>query len=182
MANENNENFSKVLENIFEIIDLGVKCLAIIAIWRAFGSMTFTVSGESMMNTLHDKDRMIVTSFMYEPKYGDIVVIPHTHAIPVPIIKRVIATAGQTLKIDFKKNKVYVDGNLLDEPYISSKTVFGDTLIPEKIPEGFVFVMGDNRAHSTDSRFEEVGLVSVDDILGKAQFTIWPPNRFGSPY
>lgn len=182
MENENNRNCSGALESLFEILDVFVGCLMIISILGIYLLKVVTVSGESMMNTLHDKDRMIVTSCMYEPKNGDIVVIPRTHDIPVPIIKRVIATSGQTLKIDFKKNKVYVDGKLLDEPYISTQTKGHNTSIPEKIPEGFVFVMGDNRENSTDSRYKEVGLISVDNILGKAQFTVWPPNRVGSPY
>lgn len=172
----------RITQYIFDILEVLVECLVIVVILSCFVFRTFKVDGESMMNTLHHEDKVVLTNFQYKPKNGDIVVIPNTHKIPVPIIKRVIAVGGQTLKIDFKNNKVYVDGNLLDESYISSKTIRGNASIPKKIPEGYVFVMGDNRSHSTDSRFREVGLIKEDHILGKMQFTWWPFDRIGSPY
>ena len=184
MENERQDNrkYSRVIQNVFDVLETLVECLVIVVILSCFIFRQFTVDGESMMDTLHHKDRILLTNFKYKPKNGDIVVIRNTHKIPAPIIKRVIAVGGQKLKIDFRNNKVYVDGNLLDEPYISTKTVRGDASIPQKIPEGYVFVMGDNRSNSTDSRFREVGLIKEDQILGKMQFTWWPFNRIGSPY
>lgn len=140
------------------------------------------VDGDSMKNTLIDNEKLIVTSCMYTPADGDIVVISHGQHLDEPIVKRVIATQGQTLKIDFDKQEVYVDGKLIDEPYISSEIVQGDAKIPEIIPEGKVFVMGDNRAISNDSRYNQVGLIDVDDIIGKAQFRILPVNKIGYLY
>lgn len=136
-----------------------------------------------MMDTLHDKDRLIVTNFLYKPDNGDIVVISHGQNLNKPIIKRVIATEGQSLKIDFQKGIVSVNGAVIDEPYIKALTTKqGDAEIPEVIPEGMVFVMGDNRNHSTDSRFSTVGLIPVTNIIGKAQFRISPFSSFGKIY
>ena len=115
---------------------------------------------------------------MYSPLYdGDIVIISHGQYLDEPIVKRVIATEGQTLKIDFDKEKVYVDGKELNEPYVSSELIPGDAKIPEVIPEGKIFVMGDNRYVSKDSRYVEVGLINVKDVIGKAQFTLFPFNH-----
>lgn len=132
------------------------------------------VDGTSMYDTLYDKDKLFVTSFLYTPTNGDIVIISHGQYLDEPIVKRVIATEGQTLKIDFDKEKVYVDGKEIKEPYVSSELVRGDAEIPEVIPEGKLFVMGDNRGVSKDSRYVEVGLINEKDVIGKAQFTIFP--------
>ena len=140
------------------------------------------VDGDSMKNTLLHDEKLIVTSFMYTPADGDIVVISHGQHLDEPIVKRVIATEGQTLKIDFVRQQVYVDGKLIDEPYVSSEIVQGDSVIPEIIPEGKIFVMGDNRAISNDSRYNQVGLIDVDDIIGKAQFRVLPINKIGYLY
>ena len=140
------------------------------------------VDGDSMKNTLLNDEKLIVTSFMYTPADGDIVVISHGQHLDEPIVKRVIATEGQTLKIDFDRQQVYVDGKLIDEPYVSSEIVQGDSVIPEIIPEGKIFVMGDNRAISNDSRYNQVGLIDVDDIIGKAQFRVLPINKIGYLY
>ena len=140
------------------------------------------VDGDSMKNTLINDEKLIVTSFMYTPTDGDIVVISHGQHLDEPIIKRVIATEGETLKIDFDKQKVYVNDKLIDEPYVSSEIVRGDSVIPEIIPEGKVFVMGDNRAISNDIRYNQVGLIDVKDVIGKAQFRILPVDKIGYLY
>ena len=140
------------------------------------------VDGDSMKNTLINDEKLIVTSFMYTPTDGDIVVISHGQHLDEPIIKRVIATEGETLKIDFDKQKVYVNDKLIDEPYVSSEIVRGDSVIPEIIPEGKIFVMGDNRAIYNDSRYNQVGLIDVKDVIGKAQFRILPVDKIGYLY
>lgn len=138
------------------------------------------VDGRSMQHTLESGDKIIVTKMGYQPKDGDfIVVVKSEDGYSKPIVKRVIATEGQTLKIDFENQQVIVDGKVLDEPYISSETIEGTAEIPEVIPEGYVFVMGDNRYISMDSRYKDIGLVNVDDIVGKAVFVLFPFDRFG---
>lgn len=146
------------------------------------------VEGISMMPTLHGGgdgtmgDRIILTHLFYTPQQGDIVVVtkPDTNTDNVPIIKRVIATEGQTVDINYDEGKVYVDGQELDEPYINEPTYHqGDVDFPVTVPEGCVFVMGDNRNHSLDSRFSSVGMVDNRYILGKAIFRILPFDRMG---
>lgn len=144
----------------------------------AFFVRIVNVDGGSMNNTLLDNDKLLVTSFLYKPTDGDIIIISRGQYLDEPIVKRVIATEGQTLKIDFDKEEVYVDGKLLDEPYISSQMVPGTAEIPEVIPEGKVFVMGDNRAKSLDSRYIDVGLIDESDVIGKVQYRIYPFEHF----
>ncbi len=132
------------------------------------------VDGTSMESTLINTDKVIVTNLFYTPENGDIIVISHGEQYDKPLVKRVIATEGQTLEIDFDTNEVFVDGQLIDEPYIQGETIKGDMEVPKVIPEGKVYVLGDNRPVSLDSRYHEVGLIDVDDIIGKAQLVIIP--------
>ena len=99
-----------------------------------------------------------------------------------PIVKRVIATEGQTVDIDFSTGEVRVDGEVQDEPYINEPTLtnFDDGLTyPVTVPEGCVFLMGDNRNHSSDSRYAPIGCVETDNILGKVILRIFPFSRIG---
>lgn len=154
--------------------------LAAVLIILTFFLRLVDVSGTSMMNTLQSGDKVVVTNFLYKPDNGDIVVISHGADYSQPIIKRVIATEGQTLSIDFEKGTVTVDGKTLKEDYIIGYTVKNDAEIPEVIPEGKVFVMGDNRTVSLDSRAKKIGLIDEDDIIGKAQFVVYPFNSIKS--
>lgn len=144
------------------------------------------VDGVSMNSTLENNDYVILTDIFYTPKTGDIVVANNLENYDKPIIKRVIATEGQTLKLDYENRRVIVDEVILNEPYINENITFGNPVvnydIPEVIPEGKVFVMGDNRSHSMDSRDERIGLIDKDKILGKAQVIALPIDRFGYLY
>ena len=148
-----------------------ISVIFVVLIILTFFFRIVNVDGTSMYSTLYDGDKLFVSSFLYTPTDGDIVIISHGQYLDEPIVKRVIATEGQTLKIDFDKEKVYVDGKELNEPYVSSELIPGDAKIPEVIPEGKIFVMGDNRYVS------EVGLINVKDVIGKAQFTLFPFNH-----
>ena len=136
------------------------------------------VSGPSMMQTLQDGDSLILLSnILYSnPKYGDIVVASKdAFRDGEPIIKRVIATEGQTVDIDFEQGIVYVDGVALDEPYTNSPTNLDEgTEFPLTVKKGCVFVLGDNRNDSLDSRSTEVGQIDKRELLGKAIFLIIP--------
>lgn len=168
---------SPVLGFLFEIARSVLIATVLIVILLTFFFRIVNVDGRSMMNTLQDSDKLIVTSFMYTPQNNDIIVISHAEEYDKPIVKRVIAKEGQRLEIDFENERVYVDGTLLDEPYVSSAFKEGNTEIPSVIPEGKVFVMGDNRLESLDSRYSEIGLIDEEDIIGKAQFVILPFSR-----
>lgn len=136
------------------------------------------VSGPSMMETLQDGDSLILLSnvFYKNPKYGDIIVASKdSFKDGEPIIKRVIATEGQTVDIDFQAGIVYVDGVALDEPYTRTPTNYQEGMqFPLTVSEGCVFVMGDNRNDSLDSRSTQIGLIDRREILGRVLFLALP--------
>jgi signal peptidase I len=144
---------------------------------------TAQVSGKSMLDTLQDQDRLMISRFFYTPRRGDIVVITKPNLDNEPLIKRIVATGGQTVDIDFEYGIVYVDGKALDEPYIKEPTNLKlDVQFPVTIPEGSIFVMGDNRNHSRDSRDSSIFTVDERYILGKVILRIMPFAGFGSVY
>ena len=135
------------------------------------------VDGHSMVPTLQNGDRLLVLSSLLDHyyEYGDIVVLREESFLEEPIVKRVIATEGQTVDIDFEAGIVYVDGEALDEPYINEPTYMEEgTEFPLTVPEGCIFVMGDNRNHSSDSRDSRLGTVDTRCVLGKAVFLAFP--------
>lgn len=141
------------------------------------------VKGESMYPTLVENDYLIINRMAYkigEPKEGDIIVFKtnllQDNGKTKDLVKRVIATEGQHIKIE--DSKVYVDDKLLDEPYIYDNYTSGD--VDLVVPEGKVFTMGDNRENSLDSRYEDVGLVNEDDIMGKVMIRLFPFNKIGT--
>jgi len=142
-----------------------------------FIGRTIGVEGDSMRETLHWNDRVIMSDLFYTPKNGDIIVFrPQTDAFGgTPLVKRIIAMGGQTIDINFDTGDVTVDGKVLNEPYIFEPTHNRLNFQgPLTIPDGYVFVMGDNRNHSSDSRDSRVGLVDTRDILGKVLFIAIP--------
>ena len=135
------------------------------------------VDGHSMVPTLQDGDRLLVlNSILYDDyQYGDIVVLRKESFLAEPIVKRVIATGGQTVDIDFETGSVYVDGELLKEDYINELTFLEEgTEFPLTVPEGSIFVMGDNRNNSNDSRDYRLGTVDTRYVIGKAVFLAFP--------
>jgi len=179
------EKTKLVLRECFEWIISIALAFAIAFLLRQFVFTLVEVRGQSMENTLHDKDRLFVYRLFYHPHYGDIVVLSPPHDTEL-YIKRVIATEGQTIDIDFEKNAVYVDGKILTEPYIKElnleKYSNQDVPLPATVPEGHVFLMGDNRNNSKDSRYSEVGMIEYKKLIGKAVLRVWPFNVFGGLY
>ena len=141
------------------------------------------VSGPSMLNTLVDGDCLLLLSnvWYWEPKQGDIVVASKdSFDNGEPIIKRIIATEGQTVDIDFERGVVYVDGVALEEPYTLTPTNQEEGVkFPLTVDKGCIFVMGDNRNISKDSRDPEIGQIDCREILGKAIFLCFPGTNDG---
>ena len=176
-----------VSELLFEWAGAIFTALIVVLLILTFFVRQVTVSGGSMNDTLKNDDRLLVTNFMYTPKNGDIVIISHGSSYSEPIVKRVIAVGGQRLDINYDTNEVIVDGVVQYEPYIKGKTrqLSNSTSLEEYgniIPKGYIFVMGDNREGSLDSRSKDIGLIPVSNVIGKAQLRIIPFDTFGSVY
>ena len=139
------------------------------------------VSGSSMHPTLYNGDKMIVSDVLYKPKAGDVVVFKSdTYDPNKALVKRIIATAGQEINIDFGTGTVYIDGEPIEEDYIAELTRNKlDFIGPKTVPEGCVFVMGDNRNKSTDSRKSEIGMVDERTIIGRVYCVIFPLEELG---
>lgn len=192
MVLENEEEISDKMpeeadkvNGLYDWVETIVFSLAVVAVLCTFVFRVIGVGGVSMKNTLNAEvvnekdyvDRVLISNFNYTPKRGDIVVVS-TKAVSIPIIKRVIAVGGDTVDIDFSAHTVSVNGEVLDEPYIKEPTEeTGDVKFPVTVPKGHVFVMGDNRNDSYDSRYSAVGTVDVKNIMGKAFLRIYPFNQ-----
>lgn len=196
IATENGKNLTKDIIEWLEILATAV--VAVVIIFSLIFRVA-TIDGDSMKNTLTGAnpytktvgDKVIITNLNYEPQRGDIVVISRnvdntvssSGSSDAPIIKRVIAVGGQTVDIDFKKGIVYVDGVALKEDYISTPTTDKyDVDFPLYVPEGYIFVLGDNRQDSLDSRSSRIGnggLIDTRYVLGHAVFRIFPFDRIG---
>lgn len=141
------------------------------------------VDGSSMVPTLQNGDRLLVLNSLLDDDYeaGDIVVLRKDTFMTDPIVKRVIATEGQTVDIDFTTGSVYVDGALLKEDYINELTFLEEgTEFPLTVPQGSIFVMGDNRNHSSDSRDSRLGTVDTRYVIGKAVVLAFPGTGEGA--
>ena len=173
----------KTLRRLSEAYDW-LQCVVLAVVFMViifvFAARTVNVIGTSMVPTLHDEDSVVLSNLFYTPKQGDIIVLRKIEFRETPIVKRVIAIEGQTVEIDFDIGAVYVDGILLDEPYINAPTTARLQFKgPVTVPEGCVFVLGDNRNDSLDSRHEPIGMVDMRYILGRMLFRLFPIKDFG---
>ncbi len=188
---QSNEEPAKPFSDALDWIASVIYAVVVILILNLFFLRMITVSGDSMNDTLVNNDKVIVTNFCYNPDYGDIVVIQadklmrqDTNIYGEPIIKRVIALEGDTVRIDYAKGEVYRNGELLGEDYIKELTHLYRYGYMESgrdyvVPENCVFVMGDNRNVSNDSRnLTDVGFIDKGKIMGKAFVRIFPIKDF----
>jgi len=166
-----------VKRDLFSWLQALVFALIVLIICFTFLGRIISVDGSSMFPTLHDHDMLLLQCLGYTPKQGDVVVLNKPFSgITDPIVKRIIATGGQTVRIDYTEAKVYVDDVPLDEPYIN-ETMFPPSyasLSYIEVPEGSIFVMGDNRNASSDSRSVELGTIDSRYILGRALVVLFP--------
>lgn len=165
-------NFWSVL---YDWLDSPVYAVLLILIIFTFFSRIVSVNGESMLPTLNHGDWLTVSAVTADVQRGDVVVVTQPNALNEPLIKRVIAKGGDTINIDFSTGEVIVNGEVQNEPYIAELTARkGDFEGETVIPEGYLFVMGDNRNNSLDSRYDVIGLVDERYVLGVAQVRIFP--------
>ncbi len=163
---------NKMLSSIYEILDSVVVSAVVVLLLFTFVFRIFVVSGPSMNNTLKNGERIVVSDVLYTPKRGDIVCF-YSESEDEVLVKRVIATEGQTVNIDF--SGVYVDGEKLDENYIDGQLTVPQTVdMPHVVEKDHVFVLGDNRGVSLDSRYEKIGDIHEHDIFGKLLFRLSP--------
>lgn len=164
----NEDKNGEFLSEIYSWMDALVFAVLCVIIVFTFLFRVVGVEGESMIPTLHSGQRVIISNLMYQPKNGDVVVLCKPNVFGKPFIKRVIATEGQTVNIDYNDGSVYVDGVQMEEPYINDIIRnYGDVSMPVTVPKGQIFVMGDNRNHSTDSRSTMIGMVDTRYCMGR---------------
>jgi signal peptidase I len=178
------ERTKSTAKELFEWVELFAYSVSIVIILFTFICRIAVVSGPSMEKTLFDREVLLVSDLFYEPKQGDVIVFQSNTILDnEAIVKRVIATEGQTVDIDFENWIVYVDGEAIEEPYINfeaGRYMNGsDYSYPLTVEEGKIFVMGDNRNHSTDSRDNRIGQVDTRFVLGKVLVRILPFDTFG---
>lgn len=179
-----------------DLLESVITSMFVVMLIFAFLFCTANVDGPSMLPTLEDGDRLLVSRIDHSYEDGDILILYSGDAylfndagelytsagLNKRIVKRLIAQAGEEINIDFAAGTVSVDGTALDEPYISALTKRDNYAFkyPFTVPEGYVFVLGDNRPISMDSRHPSVGLVPVEEIVGKVELRIAPLSKFGT--
>ena len=179
-----NTNDKTIVKSILEYLhDLVYLLGAILVVFLVFFRVV-VVSGPSMQNTLVDGDYLLLIGkpFYTQPAPGDIIVAAKdSYENGTPIVKRIIATEGQLVDIDFETGVVTVDGEILEEPYIKNlTTLFEGTKFPLKVKQGCVFIMGDNRMNSKDSRDPLIGQIDTREILGRAIVLFLPGTNGGT--
>ncbi len=180
---------SSALENAYDLMDNLIAALLVLMVLFCFLFRLVGVDGKSMNDTLADKDRLILQTAFYTPSRGDIVVIYQESEPDKPLIKRVIAAGGDSLRLDVENDAVYLktagtdEWVKLDEPYVHYPLAWGilwEDSDEVTVPEGHIFVMGDHRNNSRDSRYESVGFVPEEDVIGRAIFRVAPLDSFGT--
>ena len=169
----------KTLGIIYDFAEILMTAVLAVTVVFAFFFKTSVVNGDSMKDTLHNGDTVIISAINKTVDYGDVVVISQPNVIKKVLIKRVIATEGQTVTFDSEHKKVLVDGVELNEPYLPEKMIFLPSMSESvTVPEGMLFVMGDNRNDSTDSRDPIIGFIDERYVVGKVLYVVGDTHLF----
>ena len=167
-------------QGILEWYEALISAALVLVLIFSFFFRIIQVDGSSMVPTLVNGDKLIVWGAGYTPQRGDVVIVDSYTSYGKPLVKRVIAKGGDTISIDYDSGVVMVNGEVLQEDYIAAPTYLGyDVQFPYTVPEGTVFVMGDNRNQSLDSRSTYVGCIDERDILGRVLVCFMPFTDFG---
>ena len=167
-------------QGILEWYEALISAALVLVLIFSFFFRIIQVDGSSMVPTLVNGDKLIVWGAGYEPQRGDVVIVDSYTSYGRTLVKRVIAKGGDTVSIDYATGTVAVNGEVLQEDYIAEPTYLGyDVTFPYTVPEGTVFVMGDNRNQSLDSRSTYVGCIDERDILGRVLLCFMPFTDFG---
>ena len=172
----------KARREAYDWIQSLISALMICVLVFVFVLRIMDVHGTSMFPTLSNGDKVMVSDLFYEPARGDIVVFKKdSYDDNKALVKRVIAVAGDVVNIDFDGGVVYVNGEPIEEDYIDVLTTTKiDFIGPQTVPENCLFVMGDNRNASTDSRDKRIGMVDKRLVVGKVLLVVYPFDSFGS--
>lgn len=168
------------LQGFIDWFETLVVSLSVVSVALLFLCSVVYVDGSSMRPGLNHLDRLVIVSAYFPVKRGDVVVVRRES--DKPLVKRVIATEGQTVDIDYEKGVVLVNGRELEEPYVleDTKISTAETIpFPAKVPEDHIFVMGDNRNDSQDSRNKDIGMIHKDQLIGRACLRVFPLDQFG---
>lgn len=182
--------------NVFEYLELFVCSISIVFLVFMFGVRLCDVTGESMEKTLYEKEKLLISDLFYEPERGDIIVFHQTgEVLNEPVVKRVIATGGESVVLSYKSNPQSITVTVRDKngkEIVVDETTYayydgtkpglynGQESIEYRVPEGYLFVMGDNRNNSADSRSSVIGLVDERRVLGRVIIRVYPFARFGA--
>ena len=180
MLGSKEKHKEQAYRELYEWMEVAVVSILCMVVLFTFAFRFASVDGNSMKPTLHNRDWLLVSGLFYQPQPGDVVVVTQQGDPEHPLIKRIIATEFQEVDIDFEAGVVYVDGKALEEPYVNAPpTSQYDMEFPQTVPEGCVFLLGDNRNESLDSRSSAVGMVDTRYIMGRALFRLLPVNQIG---
>lgn len=195
IENENNkiepideDKKTNPIDNILDWLESFAFAIFVVILIFTFVLRTVVVKGESMSPNFHDKDRLIISHFNLTPEKGDILVM-NSYGLHETIIKRCIGTGGDKIRIDYNENSVEVNGQIISNKYLGEPMINKPTydqkyavsrgVYEYTVPEGKIFVMGDNRNGSSDSRSSLVGFIDSEDVLGKVIFRIYPFSEIG---
>lgn len=182
--NEIKHEQRKLSESVFEWLEIFIISVAAVFVLFSFVARIAVVDGSSMYPTLSNNDKLLVRQIFYTPKQGDIIVCQsENYGLDKPLVKRIIATEGQRVRLDRENWKIYVNGFAIDEPYLVQGSGMminweydADEIV---VPKGHVFVLGDNRNNSLDSRFYGVGFIDERYIIGQVVYRFLPFDVFG---